>query len=382
MKAEYRSAWSIGETLPSSTDRNSQSRCFDTVSVYSPLFVTIDFANLVVGQFAWFPSNRNFTKSARGLLYTALTLQHSNAELFHHFKFCNARKPCCAGLVSNLYTPLSDISLMNTLQEVHRLFLIIMHGSSWMIQSCSPAALHEVSNKGPAWKSSKQSSFCWDPQSIHHIYIHIPTPVLSQINTDARPPPPPRSTFCILLCAQSSTRKLFAQLKRKTKKKKNNKKQRTTKTTKKTKNQKKQKKQRLLRKLWLRHFPQFFCFFVFFGLRLLRTYFWKNTFHYRPLVFTISLRKRLFPKYFRQFILNFFQLKRKTKNTKKANKKQKKNTHKKKQKKQTKQKKQRLWGNSGWDISLSFSVFSVYGCFGHIFEKTLSITGVWYSLFP
>ena len=29
-------------------------------------------------------------------------------------------------------------------------------------------------------------------------------------------------------------------------------------------------------------------------------------FHYRPLVFTISLRKRLFPKYFRQSILNFF----------------------------------------------------------------------------
>ena len=50
-------------------------------------------------------------------------------------------------------------------------------------------------------------------------------------------------------------------------------------------------------------------FFGFFGLRLLRTYFWKNTFHYRPLVFTISLRKllkRFFPKYFRQFILNFF----------------------------------------------------------------------------
>ena len=32
----------------------------------------------------------------------------------------------------------------------------------------------------------------------------------------------------------------------------------------------------------------------------------QNTFHYRPLVFTIALRKRLFPKYFRQFILNFF----------------------------------------------------------------------------
>ena len=31
---------------------------------------------------------------------------------------------------------------------------------------------------------------------------------------------------------------------------------------------------------------------------------------------------------------------------------------------------------------LFFSVFSVYGCFGHIFEKTLSITGPWYSLFP
>ena len=32
----------------------------------------------------------------------------------------------------------------------------------------------------------------------------------------------------------------------------------------------------------------------------------KNTFHYRPLVSTISLCKRLSPKYVRQFILNFF----------------------------------------------------------------------------
>ena len=32
----------------------------------------------------------------------------------------------------------------------------------------------------------------------------------------------------------------------------------------------------------------------------------KNTFHYWPLVSTISLRKRLSPEYVRQFILNFF----------------------------------------------------------------------------
>ena len=32
----------------------------------------------------------------------------------------------------------------------------------------------------------------------------------------------------------------------------------------------------------------------------------KNTFHYRPLVSTISLRKRLSPEYVRQFISNFF----------------------------------------------------------------------------
>ena len=59
-------------------------------------------------------------------------------------------------------------------------------------------------------------------------------------------------------------------------------------------------------------FPQSLCFFWFFGLfglRLLRAYSWKKHF---PLpafdiqLFTISLRKRLFPKYFRHFILNFF----------------------------------------------------------------------------
>ena len=146
---------------------------------------------------------------------------------------------------------------------------------------------------------------------IYWIYIYI----------YARPPPPPRSTFCILLSAQSSTRKLFAQLKRKTK---NTKKQETTKKnqkTKKPKNQthkKKQKKQNPEGNVSARvsseslFFLFFFVFFVFFGFSVCSVYgcfghiLEKDTFHYRPLVFTISLRKRLFPKYFRQFILNFF----------------------------------------------------------------------------
>ena len=40
-------------------------------------------------------------------------------------------------------------------------------------------------------------------------------------------PPPPRSTFCILLSAQSSTRNLFAQLKRKNEKNRKNQKKKT-----------------------------------------------------------------------------------------------------------------------------------------------------------
>ena len=61
---------------------------------------------------------------------------------------------------------------------------------------------------------------------------------------------PARSTFCIPLFAQSSTRILFVQIKRKTGK---NKKEKNTK--------KKQRKQKTLWKLWLRHCPQFFLFF-------------------------------------------------------------------------------------------------------------------------
>ena len=121
-------------------------------------------------------------------------------------------------------------------------------------------------------------------------------------------PPPPRSTFSILLSAQSSTRKLFAQLKRKTKKTRNNQKKEKT---------KKQKKNwgKCLSQSVLGYFFFLLLFFFFWGggcFRFVRftvasgIFLKKNTFHYRPLVFTISLRKRLFPKYFRQFILNFF----------------------------------------------------------------------------
>ena len=53
----------------------------------------------------------------------------------------------------------------------------------------------------------------------------------------------------------------------------------------------------------------FFGFGFWFGVSDESTVTWeiflKNTVHYRPLVSTISLRKRLSPKYFRQFILSF-----------------------------------------------------------------------------
>ena len=85
---------------------------------------------------------------------------------------------------------------------------------------------------------------------------------------------------------------------------KNKKNKKTKKNKKKTKKQKKNPEGNVSARVSSESF--FFLFFGLFGLRLLRAYSWKNTFHYRPLVFTISLRKRLFPKYFRQFILNFF----------------------------------------------------------------------------
>ena len=100
--------------------------------------------------------------------------------------------------------------------------------------------------------------------------------------------PPPRST-----------RKAFCTIK-----KKNRKKRKNWNDRKNRKYRKKTKKDN--QKTLAETFPPLFCFFLFFGLRLLRKYFWKNAFHYRPLVFTFTQRKRRFPKIFRQFILNFF----------------------------------------------------------------------------
>ena len=80
----------------------------------------------------------------------------------------------------------------------------------------------------------------------------------------------------------------------------------------KQKKQKKTKKPKPWGKCLSQSFLRVFGFFVFFGFSVCSVYgsfghiLEKNTFHYRPLVFTISLRKRLFPKYVRQFILNFF----------------------------------------------------------------------------
>ena len=119
--------------------------------------------------------------------------------------------------------------------------------------------------------------------------------------------PPPKIHFFHPFVCPKFYQKAFCTIKKKNKKKQKNKKQQ----------KKKQKRTKTLRKLWLRHFPQGFVFFVLFffgfvGFSVCSVYGFfghileKNTFHYRPLVFTISLRKRLFPKYFRQFILNFF----------------------------------------------------------------------------
>ena len=121
--------------------------------------------------------------------------------------------------------------------------------------------------------------------------------------------PPPKIYLLHPFVSQISTRKLFAQSKRKTEKKKKLKKPK--KITEKQKDKTKDSGETLAET-----FPSgfwFFWYFCFFWLfRLLRKYFWKNTFHYRPLAFTIFVRKRLFPKDFRQIILNFKLLSLKT----------------------------------------------------------------------
>ena len=94
-------------------------------------------------------------------------LQHSNAQLFHHFKL----------LVSNLY--LSYSALRHFAHE----YYARSPYNAWMIW-CRPAALHKVSNKGPAWKSSKQTSLCWDSHSycITYAYTCVVTDISSHSN--------------------------------------------------------------------------------------------------------------------------------------------------------------------------------------------------------
>ena len=119
--------------------------------------------------------------------------------------------------------------------------------------------------------------------------------------------PPPQDLLFASFCLPKVLPESFLHnLKEKQKKQKNKKQPKKTK--------KKNKKTKTLREMSQPEFPQslFFFFFCFFGFSVCSVYgcfghiLEKNTFHYRPLVFTISLRKRLFPKYFRQFILNFF----------------------------------------------------------------------------
>ena len=134
--------------------------------------------------------------------------------------------------------------------------------------------------------------------------------------------PPPKTYFLHPFVCPKFYQKIFCIIKKKNRKITNHQKKQKNK-----KNKKKQKKQTnqnpegnvsarvspeslvFLFFLFFFVFLFFSFFFGFFGLRLLRTYFCKKkalTFHYKPLVFTISLRKQFFPKYFRQFILNFF----------------------------------------------------------------------------
>ena len=116
-------------------------------------------------------------------------------------------------------------------------------------------------------------------------------------------PPPPRSNllFASICLPKVLPESFLHNLKEKQKKQK-----KTRNNQKKNKKKKHTKKNKTLREMSQPEFPQslcFLCFFWFFGLfglRLLRAYYWKKHF---PLP---AFGKRFFPKYFRQFILNFF----------------------------------------------------------------------------
>ena len=126
----------------------------------------------------------------------------------------------------------------------------------------------------------------------NHRYKYIYIRIYYNIYIYARPPPQDLlvASFCLPKVLPES---FLHNLKEKQKKQK------------KTRNNPKKKTEgHVSARVSSESFLFFFVFFDFYGCfgHILE----KNTFHYWPFVFTISLRKRLFPKYFRQFILNFF----------------------------------------------------------------------------
>ena len=114
---------------------------------------------------------------------------------------------------------------------------------------------------------------------------------------------PPRSTFCILLFSQGSTRKLLAQLKRKTEKNRKNKK------TKKQKHQKNKNNKKNPEGNARPEFPQSLCFFGVFRFTVASDIFLKQHFplpafgiHYFP-------KKTAFPKIFPAIYFKLLSLK-------------------------------------------------------------------------
>ena len=83
------------------------------------------------------------------------------------------------------------------------------------------------------------------------------------------------------------------------------------KKTKKNKQKNKKQKNKTPWEISQPEFPQSFCFFLFFfGLRLLRTHFWKNTFHYLPAFGTLYFpKKTVFRKIFPAIYFKVLSLK-------------------------------------------------------------------------
>ena len=128
-------------------------------------------------------------------------------------------------------------------------------------------------------------------ETFKYIYIYIP----------------PQDLLFAPFCLPNVLPESFCTIKKKTKKQqKQTKKQKNKK--KKKKHLKKNKKYKTLREMPQPEFPQSLCFFCFFRFAIASDTFLKKTLSiiYRPLVLSISLKKRCFAKKIRQFILNFF----------------------------------------------------------------------------